>query len=396
VSPAEVDACVASFLDAATCPRVNTPAATNTVPPATNTVPPATNTPTVVIPTATSTTVATATRTNTPVPTNSPTMVPPTNSPTVAATNTPAIRACSFDGAGMNDNSSLQICFLGVCPAPFDISGAIDITCDPDAQDGNGKRPCDCTFRALDPFVLSGIGTVCVTPFEGPCPNGEVDCDGGNALNVDIVGEHCGSGACASTSCSSNANCASQCTSYCSGIGKEVYASGCEGFCQGGTRDGGSCICDTAGAATCTGGIAGVNDCPGGSCEGKDNDLFMQQCHCTCIDDSFGVASPAGSLNCRAGVTILIEAIEDGICDGNVIVRLPGQCAPFTSGTASGILLNDNENPGPLGPYSESGANDTCANFDNGVTTGYELVSVLAFYDSTIGDIIARLNVDCQ
>jgi hypothetical protein len=95
-------------------------------------------------------------------------------------------------------------------------------------------------------------------------------------------------------------------------------------------------------------------------------------------------------------VSIVVEAGEDGICDGNVIVRLPPQCAPFTSQTATGTILNDNEGPGALGPFSESGASGTCTQFDGGDVSGYELVSVLGFFDSTIGDLISRLQIDCQ
>jgi hypothetical protein len=299
------------------------------------------------------------------------------------------VQTCNFDGAATGDNSSLQICFLGVCPDPNDISGAVNLTCDP-GQDVNGKRDCACELVTLDPFILSGVGTICVTPATGACPSGEVDCDGGNALDVDLIAEH------QAGACTSNANCASTCGTYCAGIGKAVYSSGCELQCQGGTRADMPCLCDTAGAATCSGGMAGVNDCPGGSCEGKDNDLGTTQCHCTCVDESFGTAAPAGAMNCRVGVTIVVEAGEDGICDGNVIVRLPPQCAPFTSQNATGIILNDNEGPGGLGPFSETGTAGSCTQLDSGDVSGYELVSVLGFYDSTIGDLISRLQIDCQ
>jgi hypothetical protein len=175
-----------------------------------------------------------------------------------------------------------------------------------------------------------------------------------------------------------------------------VLNSGCEGFCQGGTRANLPCICDIATAGTCTGGITGVNDCPQGSCQGKDNDLAPSYCHCTCIDESFGGPAPAGSIRCRTGIALSVEAGEDGLCDGNVIAYLPAGCGAFTSGTSTAITLNDNENPGALGPYTETGAAGTCAAFDAGNLAGYEMVSVSAFYDSTIGDIIARLTIDCQ
>lgn len=334
----------------------------------------------------TETNTATPTRTDTPPPGPSFT---PTNTRTPSSTRTPTatplpIHECNFDGA--TDNSQLQICFLGVCPAPNDISGQVNLTCDPLTQDGNGKRDCQCELVNLDPFQISGVGTVCVTP-SGPCPDGELDCDGGNSLDVDTIAET-NAGA-----CTSNAGCATQCSSYCSGIGKAVFSSGCESFCQGGSRNNLACQCDTLGSSTCAGGS--TLDCPGGSCEGKDNEAD-QDCHCQCIDEGFGGASAAGTVQCRVGVAIRVEA--DPVCDNvQVLVRLPPLCAPFTSASATARILNTNENTGTtLGPYTNSGTNESCTNFDTDVTTGYTLVSNLAFFDSTIGDLIARLTTDCQ
>lgn len=395
VSPAEVDACIASFLDAATCPRV-TPAATNTVPPATSTVPPATSTATVpaatstatiVLPTSTSTTQPTATRTSTPVPTTTPTIPPlPTNTATMSATNTPPVRTCAFNGA--TDNSRLQICFLGVCPAPIDISGALRLTCDPASQDANGKRDCTTALQSFNPFVLSGVGTICIDPGTTPCPIGEVDCDGGNALNQEIIADA------QIGACTGNAGCITQCGTYCSGLGKSVYNGACEKFCQGGSRANQACICDLFSGATCSGGVQNVNDCPGGSCEGKDNEGDTD-CHCTCIDDAVAPASPAGSMHFRLGIAIRVEA--DPVCDNNqVLVRLPEQCAPFTTGSSKVTQLQANELAGTQGPWTETGVSGSCAALDTGSTTAFEFVSTLAFLDSTIGDLQSLLHVDCQ
>lgn len=293
---------------------------------------------------------------------------------------------CSFDGAV--DNSTLQLCFGGFCISPFDISGAVDINCDPGTQDGNGARTCQCSLQTIAPFAVPGIGTACIDPL-GPCPDGELDCDGGNSLSVDTVADA------QIGACIGNAHCASQCAVYCSGMGKTVYASGCENFCENGTRTDLPCICDTARAPTCIGGIAGANDCPNGSCEGKDNEADTD-CHCTCVDTSAGAASAAGTIGCNIGLAIRIEA--DAVCDHNqVLVEFPApECAPFTSATATAVILQSNELAAPQGPYSESGANESCGNLDVGVTSGYELVSVLTFYDTTIGDILSRMTLDCQ
>lgn len=297
----------------------------------------------------------------------------------------PSQHACAFDGAG--DNSALTLCLLGVCPSAIDINGQVEIDC-PGDPDVNGKRACGCQLIALSPFLISGIGYVCTSP-AGPCADGEQDCNGGNALNVDMIADH------NSTTCTSNAGCATSCDSYCGSISKVRYNSGCESYCQGGPRSDLPCICDVSSGATCSGGISGVNDCPGGSCEGHDNDVAPDQCHCWCVDEAVAPASPAGALQCRIGVAIRVEAALP--CDNaGVLVRLPAQCAPFTSNTAAVTVLNANELPGTQGPYSDSGANETCANFDASVTTGYELVANLAFLDSTIGDLEARLRIDCQ
>lgn len=296
-----------------------------------------------------------------------------------------ASHKCTFDGA--TDNSQLQICFLGVCTSPVAISGAADVVADPAAEDVNGKRSCQCALQTFDPVAISGVGTVCIEP-AGPCPDGEVDCDGGNNLNVDVeafaqIG-----------ACTGNADCAGQCATHCSGLGKVVDNSGCEGFCRSGTRIDQPCLCDLAGGATCSGGVAGTNDCPGGACEGKDNEADLD-CHCICIDETAGPASAAGQIQCRVGIALRVEA--DPVCDNSgVLIRLPTQCAPFTSGTVSNIIRGANEGGTDQGPYIESGISGSCSTADTSTTTGYQLVSVLAFLDTTIGDVMARVTVDCQ
>lgn len=293
---------------------------------------------------------------------------------------------CTFDGAV--DNSQLQICFLGVCPAPIDISGAVDLTCNPADEAGNGKRPCTADLQTFDPFVLSGVGTICIDPGVAPCPDGELDCDGGNSLSQEVLAD-ADIGA-----CTSNADCDGQCGTYCSGLGMAVYNGACENFCQGGSRADLACICDLATGATCSGGVAGVNDCPGGSCEGKDNEPDTD-CHCTCIDASVAPASAAGAAQYRLGIAIRVEA--DPICDNTqVLVRLPEQCAPFTTATSTVTQLDANETGPTQGPWMETGVAGNCAAFDASTTTAFEFVSTLAFMDSTIGDLQSLLHVDCQ
>jgi hypothetical protein len=295
-----------------------------------------------------------------------------------------AKRQCKFDS--MVDNSALQMCFLGICMYPFTISGEVNVRCTSKLL--TDHRKCSCSLENMSPVFIAGIGTMCIEPL-GPCAKGKLDCDGGSALSVDAV-THAQLGA-----CTGNSNCASQCAAHCSGLGKGVYDSGCESFCQSGPRADLACICDQAGAATCSGGVAGVNDCPDGGCEGKDNELD-NDCHCTCIDKAAGAPSAAGTLACEIGLGVRIEG--DPICDGSqVLVRFrEPPCAPFTSSTSTNIVLKSNEDIWDQGPYSETGSNGTCDAFDQDVMTGYELVSVLAFLDTTIGDVMFRFTADCQ
>lgn len=294
------------------------------------------------------------------------------------------VHRCTFNGAV--DNSALQLCFLGSpCIAPNDTSGAVDVVCDPLSEDVNGKRDCQCTLRQFDPVPIPGAGFACIDPVAG-CPDGELECDGGNALNIEAEANH------QIGLCTSNADCDTQCGTFCSGMGKTVYHAGCESYCQGGVNEDLLCQCDVLGALTCH--PSSTLDCPGSSCEGKDNETD-NDCHCTCIDEAVPPASGAGQIACKLGVAIRVESSLP--CDNTgVIARLAPQCAPFTSGTASNVVIDLNEFGATYGPFSETGTDGTCAAFDTSVMTGYELVSVLAFYDSTLGDLVSRLTVDCQ
>jgi hypothetical protein len=316
----------------------------------------------------------------------------------------PVPHHCAFNGA--TDNSELIFCLSGACPfVTVNISGEIDIACG--SADGSGKRKCDCSLQSFSSVAILGIGIVCVDS-AGPCPSGEYECDGGAALDVDLVAEHESAG-----TCTSNAGCASQCATRCAALGKSVFNCACEGFCQGGSQADQACDCDVATSATCicddtttcTGGTnsAVAADCtaaPQGSCEGKDDERSLGDldCHCECIDAGFGGASAAGTLQCPLNTAIRIET--QAPCDNvGVLVRLRPQCGVFTSGSHTARLNDANENnpsPQTLGPLTSTGSKETCANFDTSITTGFELVSNQVFLDTTVGDLISRFRVDCQ
>jgi hypothetical protein len=383
----EVDACILSFLDAATCPRVATPGPTNTTAPSTpiptnsaTRTQTAASTPTPSVP-PTNTPLNTATHTRTGTPTNS---VPPTNT-LAPATATPVTLTCNFDESV--DDSDLDLRVSGnssLGGLVSNISGRVSVTCG--GQGANGKRACACNLESWTAANIIGIGFVCIEP--STCPAGEVDCDGGNELGIDVLDDA------QIGSCTTHADCATQCDTYCTGIGKTQWRSGCENFCQGGSRDGQACICDVFNGGGCAGGIENVNDCPGGSCVGKNNETD-RDCQCQCIDQQTGGASRPGELQCGLGVAI--KVVANTPCTNPALVQLPPVCAPFTSQSVTGRAIHSNESStATIGPNTQTGSPNSCANINAGNATAFQLVSDIGFFDSTIGDLRALLKVDCQ
>jgi hypothetical protein len=65
------------------------------------------------------------------------------------------------------------------------VSGSLDIQCG--QVDGlTGRAPCTCSLAA--PLVASDLLNICLLPTGESCATGEIDCDGGDALDVDLVG----------------------------------------------------------------------------------------------------------------------------------------------------------------------------------------------------------------
>jgi hypothetical protein len=300
-------------------------------------------------------------------------------------------------------SSALRLCFLGICAEPVPVAGELDVRCGA----GTDARDCACLFRSFEPVEISGVGFACIDPADGACPSGTQDCDGSTSVSIDLVADS------DIGTCSSNSECASKCDAYCGALepAKVRYSSGCENYCQAGARLDLPCICDVATGGTCeackeevcTGSgqacttdadCLGVNDCPFGGCEGRDNELDVD-CHCQCTDEAFGNRTAAGGLNCRLPIAIRVESSSD--CDSNgLLVLLPPLCAPLTTGEASGILLQLNETSNPLEFDSLRGASTTCAAFDGGDATGMTFVANLGFFDSTIGDVISQLTLQCE
>jgi len=352
-------------------PAVDTPTATSTVaddtPTATETVP------AVDTPTATSTVAD-----DTPTPTETP--LPAT--PTATATPTEDIigeHACTLTtGPGMGEGSTL---FLTTQALPLTLSatGSLLISCGTVMPDG--KAACDCDVTSFDPVVIPAIGDVCVNPFAG-CPQGEIDCDGGNSMDADLKANH-NIGV-----CESNAECSTACDAVCDGFGPTYtqISSGCEGYCLGGANDEAACTQDT--------------ECPGGTCVGANPPAHDGVCGCVCSGTGLGGASPAGSMSCNIGVQIDVELPSNGTCGDPPTIVLAPQCGAVTTTTATGQIANANNTTGKLLP-EEAGSNLTgagidCSALSSSSTSGLRLVGSLAFFDSTLGDIHSGNVFQCE
>jgi hypothetical protein len=254
----------------------------------------------------------------------------------------------------LDTGSQIQIETQVLPLPPYAATGAIDITCgrvDP----GTGKALCNCGVQVIDPIEISAIGYICFTP-GAPCPAGEIDCDGGNALDVTMASDH-NIGA-----CTGNADCAAQCAAHCAP--DAVFNSGCEGFCVGGVSDGLPCTSDT--------------DCVDGSCPGKDTVPDGNICGCDCQAVG-GAPAAAGGLLCNMPVNIDVET--GAPCgDGDVLIAVGTRCLPLTTETVSTQITNANNTAAklfPPVPAVQVGSSGTCSALATSVTTGVGLVGAL-------------------
>jgi cysteine-rich repeat protein len=259
----------------------------------------------------------------------------------------------------LDPNSSFIFLQLAPFPLPpYASTGAIDIDCG--LAGPNGKAPCDCVLQELEPIEVIGIGFICFTPSDpnDPCATGEIDCDGGNPFDVTMDSDH------NIAACTSNADCVAQCTAHCAGTGATLFNGACEGFCQGGGKEGLPCTDDS--------------ECPGGSCAGK--------------------SSGAGGLQCNLGVTINVE-IDAPCGDGDVLIAMGTNCIPLTTETVTAQVHNANNVPGwdaPQPPFTASGNAISCSTLVTSTTTGVTLVGAAHFFDTTLGDLQPQTVFTCQ
>jgi cysteine-rich repeat protein len=268
---------------------------------------------------------------------------------------------CVFDPAA----SSINLEGTPLPFPPFPAVGAIDIDCGvPDPN--SGKTSCDCVLQELEPIEVIGIGYLCFTA-GAPCPPGEIDCDGGNGLDVVMDSDH------NIGTCTSSADCEAQCAAHCAAMGAVVFNEACEGFCEGGTRDTLPCTDDS--------------DCPGGSCGGTDGLYHGNICGCECLTVG-GAPSVVGGLQCNLGVTINVE-IGAPCGDGDVLIAMGTRCIPLSTETVSSQFHNWNNMPGsdwPVPPFTATGNPIPCRDLAASITSGITMVGTVNFFDTTIGD----------
>jgi len=274
---------------------------------------------------------------------------------------------------------------LGTQALPLNLtpSGSLNIACG--TTDGLGKAACTCNINSLAPIVIPAIGDVCVNPTS--CPSGEIDCNGGNSEDVDLVADH-NIGPCVDDNA-----CGTACNAVCAGLGANYARAsyGCEGFCQGGTNNNAACTADT--------------QCTGGSCTGADPPAHAGICNCACQGEGLGGASAAGSIACEVGTQIDVELPTDGDClDPNTISLAP-ICGAVTSTTSTGRILDANNTGGktipPIGgmgtaPDIQTGVPIDCGVASTSTLTGLKMTGHLGFFDSTLGDIFSTNVFVCQ
>jgi cysteine-rich repeat protein len=240
---------------------------------------------------------------------------------------------------------------------PFPVSGAIDVICG--TIDATLKASCTCELQFLDPINVVGIGFVCFTPGE-PCFPGEIDCDGGNSLDVVMDSDH------NIGTCTSSADCEAQCAAHCVGMGATVFNEACEGFCEGGTWDTLPCTDDS--------------ECPGGSCGGKNGLPHGNLCGCECLTVG-GAPSQPGGLHCKLPANINVEVA--GPCgDGDVLIALGTRCVPLTTEMVTSQMRNTNNTPGkdfPIPASTASGNTISCEALITSTTTGIVMVGSVNF-----------------
>jgi hypothetical protein len=315
-------------------------------------------------------------------------------------------------GGGRCQNSELLICTTSACPIVSRrvTGGSIIGSCT-----GDGSS-CTAELEFFDPVDIPGIGFVCVEAIPRgvlDCPAGQLSCDGGPGLDYDLIQDH-SIGPCGDPNDpqdrSGNSDCEQQCLEHCAAMGREMLDFGCSGYCKGGSKVDQKCICDSP-TSLCTGDhCADPDPSKSGSCNGKDNLPNPNVCGCQCLETG-GNPSRPGAMNFQVASQIIVEAAPP--CgEGGVLLRLPPQCIPLTTETATGILVNANDvrscpanqptcnqipNRGVVGEkLVRVGRPVTCSQLQSQGMSGVNLAGNISFFDSTLGDLETQLDWFCE
>jgi len=133
-------------------------------------------------------------------------------------------------------------------------------------------------------------------------------------------------------------------------------------------------------------------------------------CQCSCLTLGDGTPDGAGDAHVFAGfgLNVLLNTSPtdvgpDGLpctADDDPSITIPPQCAPFTTTAASTVVLNAANSPGavvPLGgTVTVTGAPFMCTGGVPTGATGANLRTAASFLDSTLGDIAATVELNCQ
>jgi hypothetical protein len=296
-------------------------------------------------------------------------------------------------------------------PLTLDANGSANILCSGSSPDANGKCGCSAEFVSVDPLTIPGLGIACLIPVPaGSCPAGDIDCDGGNDQDIDLAVDHNLGTTLSLADCTGNPGCEADCAGYCTGLGPNVVPAQafCEGFCQ---ISGDPCNTDDPDEDSLPPGVDPILCPEGDTCIGGDPVIHAGACQCSCLTLGDGTADAAGNARISAGfgLDVLLNTSPTDVgpdgepCtdDDEPSITIPPQCVPFTTTSATTLVTNASDTAGAFiptgGPATVTGAPFTC---NDGVPTspltGTDLRTAASFLDTTLGDLAATVELNCQ
>jgi hypothetical protein len=227
----------------------------------------------------------------------------------------------------------------------------IDIDNDANAQ---GVHQLFCHMRKVEdpPIVHFHVGTddfhgfLCIEPNDTACNRvGRIDCDGGDALGFDELGDsdigHC----------NGNSGCKNKCAAFCQDQGLNTYGSHCA--------------------------------------------TSQHACKCRCIDRRAGLAGEPGIAQCYLGVHISIRNTFP--CKGAELFDFGDRCFPLTTSSTTAEIDHADFSQSQIGPRVETGASIQCDDISSHSATGLDLEGQIPviFNAPSFQDAILSLHMPC-